>query len=148
MSGAGMRIGEAAALLGVSTRTLRYYQELELVVPSAFTAGGARRYRPADVERCRRVRELQVLLGFDLDEIRQVLDAEDRLQALREEWQSGQPPKARRRQILQEGMDLNQSLQRQVREKQRRLQAFLDELEERAERVRLLAADLQVPAPA
>jgi hypothetical protein len=44
-TGAGeLRIGEAAARVGVSSRTLRYYEELGLLTPSGRTPGGARRY--------------------------------------------------------------------------------------------------------
>src|SRR5437660_6702189 len=71
--GAGMRIGEVAAQLGVSPRTLRYYEELGLLRPSSKTAGGARRYSEAEVERLLRIRDLQELLGFNLEEIRVVL---------------------------------------------------------------------------
>ena len=53
---ADVRIGEAAALVGVSTRTLRYYQELGMLRPSARSAGGARRYSEADIARLQRIR--------------------------------------------------------------------------------------------
>jgi len=56
-------IGEAATRLGVSTRTLRYYEELGLVAPSGRTQGGSRRYAEPDVERVQHVRELQQVLG-------------------------------------------------------------------------------------
>lgn len=90
-----LRIGEAAGLAGVSTRTLRYYQELGLLTPSGKTAGGARRYSEADVARIQRIRHLQDLVGLDLNEIRTVLTAEDRLAAIRREWFEDQTPGAR-----------------------------------------------------
>ena len=83
MSGRRLRIGEAAALAGVSVRTLRYYEELGLLTPSARSPGGARRYAEEDVARLARIRELKDLLGFNLDEVRTVLTAEDRLGDLR-----------------------------------------------------------------
>ncbi len=49
-----LRIGEAAERAGVSCRTLRYYEELGLLVPAGHSAGGARRYTGDDVERLRR----------------------------------------------------------------------------------------------
>jgi DNA-binding transcriptional MerR regulator len=138
---AALRIGEAATRAGVSTRTLRYYQELGLVAPSGVTQGGARRYSDADVARCLRVRELQHLMGFDLDEIRTILQAEDRISELRAEWFAAQKP-ARRRAILREAMALNDRQRMQVRDKATRLDAFLDELEAKAARYRELAAEL------
>ena len=61
------RIGEIADAAGVSTRTLRYYEELGLVSPSGHSPGGARRYSDADLARVLRIRELQDLVGFNLD---------------------------------------------------------------------------------
>src|SRR3984893_4520642 len=80
------RIGEAAAQAGVSTRTLRYYQELGLLTPAGTTSGGARRCSDADVARVQRIRDLRDLVGFDLNEVGAVLSAEDRLAVIRREW--------------------------------------------------------------
>ena len=38
----GIRISDAATRAGVSARTLRYYEELGLLTPSLYTAGGER----------------------------------------------------------------------------------------------------------
>jgi DNA-binding transcriptional MerR regulator len=43
------RIGEVAKLTGVTTRTLRYWEELQLLQPSSYRASGERLYSPADV---------------------------------------------------------------------------------------------------
>lgn len=126
-----LRIGEAAARAGVSTRTLRYYQELGLLTPSGTTAGGARRYSDADVARVHRIRHLQDLVGFDLNEIRTVLTAEDRLMAIRREWFAGQS-KRRQLELLQQCLVINGDLQATVRAKMTGLEEFLAGLEERA----------------
>ena len=42
------RIGELAARAGVTTRTIRYYEELGLLPPARRTSGGARRYTDDD----------------------------------------------------------------------------------------------------
>ena len=72
-------IGAAAALSGVSERALRYYQELGLITPCGRTPGGLRRYSEEDLARVARIRELQTLLGLNLDEIAVVLRNDDRL---------------------------------------------------------------------
>ena len=46
---AGIRISDAATRVGVSARTLRYYEELGLLTPSLYTAGGERRYTTDDL---------------------------------------------------------------------------------------------------
>jgi MerR family transcriptional regulator, repressor of the yfmOP operon len=138
----GLRIGEAAQLAAVSPRTLRYYQELGLLQPSGRTPGGARRYDKTDVERLCRIRELQELMGFNLEEIAVVLQAEDRLAGLRAEWEAGQPAE-RREEMLNEARQLNQRLQSQVRAKLERLGTFLTDLETRAARYEDVAAELK-----
>ncbi|MFC5820749.1 MULTISPECIES: MerR family transcriptional regulator [Nonomuraea] len=77
-----MRIGELAALVGVSTRTVRHYHQLGLLPEPARTAGGYRDYRLRDAVLLARVRRLAEL-GLSLDEIRDVL-ADDRGRDLRE----------------------------------------------------------------
>jgi MerR family transcriptional regulator, repressor of the yfmOP operon len=128
-------IGEAAESLGVTTRTLRYYEELGLVRSSRSSLGSQRRYGPDEIARLRQVRELQTLLGLELDEIGEYLDAFDRLDALREEYRSGPRPE-RREAILGEGMAILDRLQARVRERQAGLEVFAAELQARADRYR------------
>jgi DNA-binding transcriptional MerR regulator len=146
MAGAGgagtlLRIGEVAARAGVSCRTVRYYEELGLVVPSGHSAGGARRYSEDDLARLRRIRELQELLGFDLVEIRTIMASEDKLAVLRDEFKAGGDIE-RRRQILAEAMEINTRLRALVKAKRDRLDAMLEDLEARARRNRLRAKEL------
>ncbi len=126
-----MRIGEAAALAGVSSRTLRWYEELGLVRPSGHSTGGARRYSHGDVDRIVHIRELQSLLGFDLGEIGEVLRGEDELDGLRTEYRSG-ADRRRRREILVAATAVNERLRGLVQAKLDRLGEMLAELEEKA----------------
>src|SRR5438309_7327181 len=103
------RIGEIANAAGVSTRTLRYYEELGLLSPAGHSPGGARRYSDADLARVHRVRELQQLVGFNLDEIKTIVASEDRLEQLRTEFRAGRSPD-RERQIIAEFMGINDRL--------------------------------------
>ncbi|SNC73394.1 MerR HTH family regulatory protein [Kytococcus aerolatus] len=73
-------IGEVAERTGLSHRTIRYYEEMGLVVPSARTEGGFRLYSEADVERLQLITPMKPL-GFSIDEIRELLDALDTLAA-------------------------------------------------------------------
>lgn len=140
-------IGEAAERAGVSARTLRWYEELGLLVPSGHSSGGARRYDDDDVARIVHIRELQSLLGFDLGEIRDILRGEDDLAGLRDEYRS-RADGARRREILLEASSINDKLRRVVASKQQRLAAMLATLEEKHERYGRLLAELEAePAP-
>lgn len=137
---ASMRIGEVAERLGITTRTLRYYEELGLVTPSAHSTGGARRYSDEDFARVARVRELQAVMGFNLDEIRELLHADDRMVQLRSEYRAGTSA-TRANEIVNEAARLNARTQEQVLAKIAVLQAYHLELVGEAERRRVLAEE-------
>ncbi|MFR9726218.1 MerR family transcriptional regulator [Streptomyces sp. MS19] len=80
MDGGHMRIGEVAARTELSLRTIRHYEEVGLVVPSARSRGGFRLYTEADVARLMVIRRMKPL-GFTLDQMRDLLAATDRLDA-------------------------------------------------------------------
>jgi DNA-binding transcriptional MerR regulator len=86
-----MQIGEVAERTGLSLRTIRYYEEVGLAVPSARSEGGFRLYVEDDVERLRVIMQMKPL-GFSLEEMRELLallDAADadpvRLAAFRDQ---------------------------------------------------------------
>ena len=67
-----MTIGQLARRLGINPRTLRYYERIGLLIPSARTAAGYRIYRECDAERLRFIRRAQ-RLGWSLDEIASII---------------------------------------------------------------------------
>ncbi|MFE9703066.1 MerR family transcriptional regulator [Streptomyces sp. NPDC005930] len=95
MSGGHMQIGEVAARTELSLRTIRHYEETGLVVPSARSQGGFRLYTEADVARLMVVRRMKPL-GFTLDEMRDLLEATDRLDRA-----GGQLPADERERLLE-----------------------------------------------
>jgi DNA-binding transcriptional MerR regulator len=93
-----LRIGDVAKLTGTTARTLRYYEEIGLLPGAEDRESGRHRvYTQADVDRVREVLRLRDLLGVSLDELRELLAAEDARAALREEFQRTETPAARRR---------------------------------------------------
>jgi DNA-binding transcriptional MerR regulator len=78
MSEPTMQIGEVAERIGLSLRTIRYYEEVGLVTPSARTQGGFRLYTEHDAVRLQLVKDMKPL-GFSLDEMRDLLGVLDRL---------------------------------------------------------------------
>jgi DNA-binding transcriptional MerR regulator len=135
------RIGEAAERAGVSSRTLRWYEEIGLLAPSGHSSGGARRYGQDDLTRIEHIRELQSLLGLDLGAIRDILVGEDALAGLRREYQKG-PEAARRREILVEASAINEKLRTVVTDRQELLRTMMDELEEKSARYATLLTEL------
>jgi DNA-binding transcriptional MerR regulator len=72
------QIGEVAESVGLSLRTIRYYEEIGLVTPSGRTEGGFRLYTDADVERLRLVKALKPV-GMSLDMLGELTDCVDLL---------------------------------------------------------------------
>ncbi len=71
-----MQIGQVATRTELSLKTIRHYDELGLVTPSARSAGGFRLYTEDDVQRLLVIRRMKPL-GFSLDEMRELLTALD-----------------------------------------------------------------------
>lgn len=70
------RVGELARATGVTVRTLHYYEEIGLLVPSGRTAAGHRVYGADDLARLQQIVSLRDL-GFSLDEIAAMLARPD-----------------------------------------------------------------------
>ncbi len=102
-----VKIGEAAAMANVSERTLRYYEEIKLIKPTAYTAGGCRQYNTKTIERTIRIRELQELTSFNLEDIKSVLDKEESIEVLREAWKTTDSPEEKRRILIEAGDSLS-----------------------------------------
>jgi DNA-binding transcriptional MerR regulator len=80
MSEQHMQIGEVAERTSLSLRTIRYYEEVGLVPPSARSQGGFRLYTDSDVERLLLVRRMKPL-DFSIEEIRELLSVLDQLES-------------------------------------------------------------------
>ncbi len=128
-------IGAAAARAGVSERALRYYQEIGLITPCGRTPGGMRRYSEDDLARVARIRELQSLLGLNLDEIAVVLQSEDRTGEIRLAYRDEHTGAAERRQLLVECEGLLERLRSTVEAKRAALDGFLGDLDTRIGRI-------------
>jgi DNA-binding transcriptional MerR regulator len=72
------QIGEVADAVGLSLRTIRYYEETGLVPPSGRSTGGFRLYTDADIERLRLVKHMKPL-DLTIEEMRDLLTTRDQL---------------------------------------------------------------------
>src|ERR1700758_4088311 len=124
-------IGAAAEKAGVSQRALRYYQQLGLITPCASTPGGLRRYSQDDLARVGRIRQLQQLLGLNLDEIAVVLRGEDRMAEIKLAYQDEGTSRDKRQALLHESLDVQQVLRATVEAKRRGIEGFLADLDAR-----------------
>ncbi|MEH6792991.1 MAG: MerR family transcriptional regulator [Rhodococcus sp. (in: high G+C Gram-positive bacteria)] len=71
-----MQIGQVAQRTELSIRTVRHYDDVGLVAPSARSAGGFRLYTETDVERLLVIRRMKPL-DFTLAEMKQLLESLD-----------------------------------------------------------------------
>ena len=138
---APLRIGEVAQLAGVTTRTLRYWEQVGLVSPSGHLQGGQRLYSAAEIDRVNRIRHLQCLLGLSLAEIRAVLDVDDVLDRLRTAYREGARADRQRR-LLDEAIIANDRLIERLDDTLSRIEEFRRERAVKAERMRSRAAEL------
>ncbi|MGD9737191.1 MAG: MerR family transcriptional regulator [Solirubrobacterales bacterium] len=144
---AELRIGEVAKLAGTTPRTIRYYEEIGLLpTPSGREPGAHRTYSEADVERLTEVLRLKSLLGLSLEELRDLLEAEEARAALRREWREGVGDPVRKREILEESLRYIGGQLDLARRRREEIGKLEDELVARRKRVRELLRELQ-PEP-
>jgi DNA-binding transcriptional MerR regulator len=80
-------IGEIADLLGVTTKTIRYYEKIGLLDEPERTYSGYRLYNAQDLLRVYRIKQLQDL-GLSLDRIRIFLREPEQIQSTEETLQT------------------------------------------------------------
>lgn len=128
-----VQIGTVARLTDLSIRTIRHWEEVGLVAPSARSAGGFRLYSADDIARVRLLRFMKPL-DFSLAQMRELLDmrellasttdaAEDRVKAL--VWPSGAGQAPDRAELAD------------------RLRGFVDSAERRLEKLRSHVAQVE-----
>ena len=131
-----LRIGEVAERVGVTTRTIRYYEELGLLGTAAARAKGSHRlYEEADVTRLEELIRLRDLLGLTLEELVELAEAEEARAALRGRWEKD-PSDEERFRIVEEAIPHVERQLALVRGRQATLEEFATELETKLSRLR------------
>ena len=136
------RIGEAAERVGVTTRTIRYYEELGLLGAAARTKGAHRIYTESDITRLEELIRLRDLLGLTLEELVGLAEAEEARAALRDQWEASTSDRERAR-IVEAAIPLIERQLELVRGRQQRLAEFADELDEKLHSLHERQAELE-----
>jgi len=137
------RIGEVAERAGVTTRTIRYYEELGLLGKAGERAKGAHRlYTESDVTRLQELIRLRDLLGLTLDELVELAEAEEARAALRDQWAESATDDERAR-IVDAAIVIAERQLELVRARQQRLAEFAGELAEKLRSIRERQAELE-----
>jgi DNA-binding transcriptional MerR regulator len=124
---AAYRIGELAERVGVTPRTIRYYEERGLLDSSERAKGAHRLYTDADVTRLQELIRLRDLLGLSLEELVELAEAEEARAALRGRWAESASDVERAR-IVDAAIPLVERQLELVMARQETLAAFADEL--------------------
>ena len=130
-----LQIGEVAEQLGLTPRTLRYYEEIGLLAPPSRMEGGFRLYSAADITRLENIVQLKRLLGFSLAEIKQVVEAMESLKLLRQESKQASDL-VTKRQTLQKGLEILEQQVEVLDGRMRQVAELRDQFDERSLRVR------------
>jgi MerR family transcriptional regulator, repressor of the yfmOP operon len=136
-----LRIQEVASELGLTTRAIRYYEEIGLLKPAARTEGAYRLFDADDLERLRFIKGLRDDAGFSLAEIAALLEDETARARNRERFRATADPEERQA-ILD---DATGRIDRQIetlRAKIARLESMVAEAELRRDHLRQHAADI------
>jgi DNA-binding transcriptional MerR regulator len=91
-----LRINEVAAEAGLTTRAVRYYEEIGLLEPAARSDGAYRLFDRSDLERLLFIRSLRDDAGFSLAQIGQLLEDDAARERNRERYRETHDPTERR----------------------------------------------------
>jgi DNA-binding transcriptional MerR regulator len=131
-----LRIQEAAAEVGLTPRSARYYEEMGLLRPAARSEGDYRLYDESDLERLRFIKGLRDDAGFSLAEISRLLEDEEARERDHAAYHATADPVERLR-LLRERVASFERQTQTLRSKIDRLAAMVDDTE--ARRLRSLA---------
>jgi len=131
------RIGDLAKLTQTTPRTIRYYEEIGLLTPGEKREPGAHRtYGEEDLEHLREVIRLRELLGVSLEELRELVTAENARASLRREWQAGIEDPVRQREVLEQSLEYIENQLALLRHRHDEIEVLQKELETKRRRVR------------
>ena len=136
-----LRIQEVAAETGLTTRAIRYYEEIGLLEPAARSDGAYRLFDASDLDRLRIIKELRDEAGFSLAQIGQLLEDEVARERNRERFRASRDVDERRAIVL----DARTRVERQIETleaKAERLRAMIEAARERRDHLDRHLAEL------
>src|ERR1035437_674766 len=128
-----LRIQEAAAEVGLTPRSVRYYEELGLLRPAARSEGDYRLFDDSDLERLRFIKGLRDDAGFSLAEVAQLLEDEEARERGHVAFQPTTDPAGRKQLLCERASRLDRQIETLER-KIGRLRAMVDDAQGRRAR--------------
>ncbi|ABS24072.1 MerR family transcriptional regulator [Bacillus cytotoxicus] len=124
------KIDEVTKQVGLTKRTLRYYEEIGLIHPPERSEGNIRLYTDRDIERIKKIVEAKEVLGITLQEMQHFLSLKERMEKRRN---SDNPLD---RAMIQEIKDMLESQVQTLDIKMKQMERVKAELEDSLERAR------------
>lgn len=121
------QIGEVADLVGLSLRTVRYYEEVGVLSTPARTEGGFRLYGAEHIDQLLLIKQMKPL-GFSIEEMRALLDARKTL-----EGRASARKRTEARESLETFADLASERCRELRKQLRTAERFSRQIRDEAE---------------
>ncbi len=140
-----LQIGEVARRVDLSIRTIRHWEEMGLITPTARSSGGFRLYSDEDVARIRLLRFMKPL-KLSLEEMRELLQIREQLTALTADrddriaalvWPRGTEPADDRDALVARLAEVADQADRRLE----KLRAYVSEVEEFLARLRAEIAE-------
>jgi len=125
-----LKIQEVSEEVGLTSRSIRYYEERGLLKPAARSEGAYRLYDADDIERLRFIKGLRDDAGFSLAEIAQLLEDETARARNRARFRESDDP-AERRAIVEDALTRTDRQVETLRAKVDRLEAMVAEADAR-----------------
>jgi len=122
-----IRIGEVAERTGVTPRTIRYYEEIGLLDRTERRKCEHRLYEEADVDRLLELKRLRDVLNLSLDELKQLVEAEEARSAIRRRFEATESD-AERLRLLDAALPHVETQLELVRRRKRELETLEGEL--------------------
>jgi len=129
------KIDEVTKQVGLTKRTLRYYEEIGLIHPPERSEGNIRLYTDEDIVRIKKIVEAKEVLGITLQEMQHFLSLKERMEQRRN---SDNP---RDREVIQEIKDMLENQVQTLDTKMKQMERVKAELENSLGRARKFLED-------
>lgn len=125
-----LSIKEVAKKTGLTSRTIRFYEELGLISSKRQRENGLRCYCLSELAKIKRIRELKELLGFSLEEIKLFIEIEENCAAACRKYKN-LTNRQEKIALLQEGLATLTSLRELALKRMQGLKLLLNNLDDR-----------------
>lgn len=129
--------------LGITPRTLRYYEEVGLISPTTRTSGGHRLYDQNTLDRLQQILRLKDYLGISLQEIQEIMDAEESLTDLRRTFHENDQSPDTQKLVVERYIDVLHNVIDKMNSKIENVLTMRDMYQERMERSRRFLDEME-----